>query len=70
MHSHAAPDKVVKVELCYRTRLTADIVTGKPDVREASTQLLALPTDTAPEPVVDDTLDETGRLDDAEAKEI
>ena len=44
----------------YRTRLTSDIVTGKLDVREAAAKLPDLPadTDTAPEPIADDALDE------------
>jgi type I restriction enzyme S subunit len=41
----------------YRTRLTADIVTGKLDVREAAPKLPALPT--APEPAADEVPEET-----------
>jgi type I restriction enzyme S subunit len=35
----------------YRTRLTADLVTGKLDVREAAAKLPDLPTDTPDEPL-------------------
>jgi type I restriction enzyme S subunit len=41
----------------YRTRLTADLVTGKLDVREAAAHLPALPTASA-EPTLDDPLEE------------
>ena len=43
----------------YRTRLTADIVTGKLDVREAAAKLPDLPTDTAAEPLTDEAPDDT-----------
>ncbi|TXT41088.1 MAG: type I restriction enzyme S subunit [Comamonadaceae bacterium] len=44
----------------YRTRLTADIVTGKLDVREAAAKLPDLSPDTTPESITDDeALDET-----------
>lgn len=36
----------ISLMLEYRTRLTADIVTGKLDVREAAAKLPDLPTDT------------------------
>ena len=42
----------------YRTRLTADIVTGKLDVREAAAKLPALPTDPVAEPQDDDASEE------------
>jgi type I restriction enzyme, S subunit len=42
----------------YRTRLTADIVTGKLDVREAAAKLPDLPTETIPEPIADEALEE------------
>jgi type I restriction enzyme, S subunit len=42
----------------YRTRLTADIVTGKLDVREAAAGLPDLPTETAAEPVTDEALED------------
>lgn len=42
----------------YRTRLTADIVTGKLDVREAAAKLPDLSPDTTPEPIADEALDE------------
>ena len=42
----------------YRTRLTADIVTGKLDVREAAAKLPDLPPDTAAEPPADEALDD------------
>ncbi|HEY5953777.1 MAG TPA: hypothetical protein VIT18_05400 [Terrimicrobiaceae bacterium] len=43
----------------YRTRLTADAVTGKLDVRAAAAHLPALPADSTLEPVADEPLDET-----------
>ncbi len=42
----------------YRTRLTADIVTGKLDVREAAATLPDIAIDSAPEMIADETLDE------------
>lgn len=42
----------------YRTRLTANIVTGKLDVREVAAKLPDLPEDTAPEPIADEVLEE------------
>jgi len=42
----------------YRTRLTADIVTGKLDVREAAAKLPDLPAETAIEPAVDEALED------------
>ena len=50
----------------YRTRLTADIVTGKLDVREAATNLPDLPTEAAAEALTDEALDDT-ETEDAEA---
>ena len=43
----------------YRTRLTADVVTGKLDVRAAAGKLPALPTDAIPDPAADEPLEET-----------
>lgn len=48
----------------YRTRLTADIVTGKLDVREGAAQLPDLPPDNPPEQTNDD------QLDDLDAEEL
>lgn len=42
----------------YRTRLTADLVTGKLDVREAAAHLPAQPALTSDEPAPDDSLEE------------
>jgi type I restriction enzyme S subunit len=42
----------------YRTRLTADIVTGKLDVREAAAKLPVSPVDAAAEPAPDELLEE------------
>jgi len=42
----------------YRTRLTADIVTGKLDVREAAAKLTAQPTAPGAEPVTDELVEE------------
>lgn len=42
----------------YRTRLTADLVTGKLDVREAAAKLPSLPVDAAAEPAPDEPLEE------------
>jgi len=41
----------------YRTRLTADVVTGKLDVREAAAKLPDLAPST-PEPIAEDTPEE------------
>ena len=38
----------------YRTRLTADLVTGKLDVREAAAKLPDLPTELAAEEVLEE----------------
>ena len=50
----------------YRTRLTADIVTGKLDVREAAAKLPDLPSDSAAEPLTDEALGDT-ETEDADA---
>ncbi len=50
----------------YCTRLTADIVTGKLDVREAAAKLPDLPTDSAGEVLTDEALDDS-ETEDAEA---
>ena len=42
----------------YRTRLVADVVTGKLDVREAAARLPDLPAESAPEAVTEETPDE------------
>ncbi len=42
----------------YRTRLTADLVTGKLDVREAAAKLPAPPTEAVSEPIAADPLEE------------
>lgn len=42
----------------YRTRLTADLVTGKLDVREAAAKLPAPPSDAVAESVADETVEE------------
>ncbi len=42
----------------YRTRLTADLVTGKLDVREAAAHLPAPPAEVAAEPAPDEPLEE------------
>ncbi len=42
----------------YRTRLTADIVTGKLDVREAAAKLPDIEIDSAPEMIADEMLEE------------
>ena len=42
----------------YRTRLTADIVTGKLDVREAAAHLPDLPTELGAEEVLEELLEE------------
>ena len=42
----------------YRTRLVADVVTGKLDVREAAARLPDLPAESAPEAVAEETPDE------------
>jgi type I restriction enzyme S subunit len=54
----------------YRTRLVADVVTGKLDVREAA---IRLPNEAAPDTSAElagDMLDDTGNLDEVEAEEI
>jgi len=50
----------------YRTRLTADIVTGKLDVREAAAKLPDLPSEPLGEALADEALDES-ETEDAEA---
>ena len=53
----------------YRTRLVADVVTGKLDVREAAARLPDVPPDTAAE-LAAETLDGAGNLDETEAEEM
>ncbi len=48
----------------YRTRLTADLVTGKLDVREAAAQLPAPPAAALAEPAPDEPLEEIEPEDD------
>jgi type I restriction enzyme S subunit len=43
----------------YRTRLTADLVTGKLDVREAAAKLPDPPAEAVAEPLTDDSLEES-----------
>jgi type I restriction enzyme S subunit len=43
----------------YRTRLTADVVTGKLDVRAAAAHLPALATEATPDPATEEPLEET-----------
>ena len=43
----------------YRTRLTADVVTGKLDVRAAAANLPAFPADATPERATAEPLEET-----------
>jgi type I restriction enzyme S subunit len=52
----------------YRTRLTADIVTGKLDVREAAARLPDLPTDPTAEPTAD-VLDEAEDLEETSVED-
>ncbi len=52
----------------YRTRLTADLVTGKLDVREAAAKLPDEPSDSAPMAGAD-ALDEADILDETEPEE-
>ena len=54
----------------YRTRLTADIVTGKLDVREAAARLPDLPTDPAAELFTGEALEHTDILDEIEPEEF
>ncbi len=52
----------------YRTRLTADIVTGKLDVREAAARLPDLPAESAVD-TAEDGLDPAGIADDTDTEE-
>ena len=49
----------------YRTRLTADLVTGKLDVREAAAKLPQPPADAVTEPTTDEALEDI-ETEDAE----
>jgi len=51
----------------YRTRLVADVVTGKLDVREAAAHL---PDDAAPDPIEDDALSPDDLPEDAELQDM
>jgi len=57
-HAIARTEREIALMQEYRTRLTADIVTGKLDVREAAAKLPDLPTDTVAEPDADEALDD------------
>ena len=48
----------------YRTRLTADLVTGRLDVREAAAKL----PDPPAEPTAEEVLEETGDLETEDAE--
>lgn len=50
----------------YRTRLTADLVTGKLDVREAAAKLPDPSVDAPSEPAAEETLDVFEETDDLE----
>jgi len=52
----------------YRTRLTADLVTGKLDVREAAAHLPNPPPEAAAEPAPDESLEEIQTEEDADAE--
>lgn len=52
----------------YRTRLTADIVTGKLDVREAAAKLPELPVE-APQAGADEDVDDAAIAEDAETED-
>jgi type I restriction enzyme S subunit len=47
----------------YRTRLTADVVTGKLDVRAAAARLPELPADSTPDAAADEPLEEAEVLE-------
>jgi type I restriction enzyme S subunit len=49
----------------YRTRLTADVVTGKVDVRDAAARLPELPADSAAEPLADEPMEEMDEAEEA-----
>ena len=55
----ARTEREIALKQEYRTRLTADLVTGKLDVREAAAKLPDLPTDAAAEPLTDEAPDDT-----------
>ena len=50
----ARTEREIALKQEYRTRLTADLVTGKLDVREAAAHLPDLPTDAAAEEVLEE----------------
>ena len=52
-------EREIALMLEYRTRLTADIVTGKLDVREAAAKLPEVIADEVVEPLTDEPIDET-----------
>ena len=55
----ARTEREIALMLEYRTRLTADIVTGKLDVREAAAKLPEVIADEVVEPLTDEPIDET-----------
>ena len=55
----ARTEREIALMLEYRTRLTADIVTGKLDVREAAAKLPEVIADEVVEPPADEPIDET-----------
>jgi type I restriction enzyme, S subunit len=64
--SHSRTEREITLMQEYRTRLTADVVTGKLDVREAAARLPDLPADvSAPDPLADE---ETEEADTEEAE--
>lgn len=58
MHSDTTKREIALMQE-YRTRLTADVVTGKLDVRPAAAKLLDLPA----EPAAEEALEENEELD-------
>ena len=54
----ARTERVIALMQEYRTRLTADLVTGKLDVREAAANLPAPPATPAAELAADEALEE------------
>ena len=62
------PGREIELLREYRTRLVADVVTGKLDVRPAARQLSAESLALEPAPVAD-SLDETGDLGETQTEE-
>ena len=65
----ARTEREIALMLAYRTRLTADLVTGKLDVREAAAQLPAPPAEPAAEPSAA-ALDEPDVFEEGEPEEL